>query len=1057
MAQRAPAKVNVSLLSSVNVKVSNNITVKDYYKSIFSNSINYTSDPAEYSASLIPNNSEKNKDNNKTPVTPKYLVSATQPGNPSLILLGDAIICKPSTPNFATDWLNLFRATLPNYGINILATSNWKNGAGPGWMDGIGNGTNINFSYPRSGNTLGGQVQQFSGNLPNGTATTNVWIPSTEGNGQNNNSICGFKEVNTAGIYKYRQDGGGQLNSAFKLNVNQPFSIKYLINQLSPELTYVESGSSSEDTNDTQGRLIITWGSGNYSLQIFSDNSIKLLVNNVQIGDTQKIPVTSDINQMRQITVYPLGNFIYVYGGIPSTNHTINRRYVAFDLKKAANIPSSTVNANFDCGSAYFDFSPVIHYTSGSITSPLIGVGAAVASNVFQCSYIGKFGVGTRPNPITFPDQNDTTKLYSYYSLYSITANVNLQQTNVYTYTLSLNVPTNVNSNAINAQVQAAHQAVVQAFQSNIAGMQAGTTTQAQAVANTNTAINTFNNTFTNAMSSAFSTNGLSSAGNQSIFGIQFANGTGGSAGADAVYQTAQNAFGFFGSTPSASPSGAVFSNDYLTNVINSIFGTGGQMDSVSKHLAQTVASAAIAAVQSNIYSPAVFLSQLTLIVASQNVDLAPNPQIDNCDVMSISINQAVEQNKGTIVLNNRNACDKTGVSKGKYTWIKGQNNFCGVKPIQVQLGYADNAGLNTVFTGFIADRQYSRDSSNSSICTLELEDATKMLRESFAVNLPYFDGWCNLGVIYYLAKEAGFTDDQILLDQNPVDGTGKVRIRDLLTGNPDTFTGGCFEGHLNDNPPGGFGLGGDYLHMTLPLAIAGPESPNYNFNFGTSLWDCMQRIREFSNFYLYANNFGNILYTPPKQALKQSNKTFVEVDTVGAFNEIKKRLDVDLNTAELRNGVIVAGITFLPNKDGIVGGEWSTHFHKQMIAGFPTDIGDAAFAPWRKIIFLRNPKWEDPNLARLACSELLRRVTRQRVTSAFDAWGQKDLFPYHLISIDESLTNETGAGLNNPYVVASHTISANTQDWLLNSSINVESFDSAAANYDPNLSSVRE
>ena len=1055
MPARAPAKVNVSLLSSVNVKVSNNITVKDYYKAIFSNSNYYTIDPKAYSSSLITTSNEKDKSANKNPTNPKFLISPLGLGDigagPSLILLGDAIICTPSAPFFASEWGNIWRATLPNYGTNIMVLSNFKHGQGPGWVD--TDDGQIQGAFSRGGNTVNGQIISRSNGLANGTSSSNMWIPDTEEGGKTT-VIGDFYEIPETGIHKWSTDAGAGLTSDFSLNTNQPFSFKYKISTVSPEYSISASSSSSTNPTKPQGSIRMIWGANNYYLEVFADNSIQLNINGNNVGSVQTVPTVADKNGMKQLTVYPLGNYIYVYGGIPSTNATINKQYVVFNLNQAVNIPASKITAYFDCGGAYFDFSPIVHYNSGSLTSPLIGNGQNTSSSIFQCSYIGKFGVGTRPLPITFPDSGDSDKLYSYLNGCSINATINKQQNNSVTYTLTLNVASPFNN--VQQQIQQAHQAVEQAFQTAIAGMQNGTVTQAQATASTNAAISSFNQTYTNLLSSPFNSGGLGNVGNPfTIAG----NAVGG------LYTSAQNAFGFFGSTPSASGgtgANGAFTNDYLTNVINGIFGSGGLMDTAAKSLTKTVNSAIIASTIGNVYSPAVFYSQLTLVVPPVSVDLAPNPQIDNCDVMSIQVNQAVEQNKASITLNNRNACDKAGVARGKYTWIKGQNNFCGIKPITVQLGYADNSALNTVFTGYVSDRQYSRDSSNNSVCTLDCEDVSKKLRESWAVNLPFFDGWCQLAVIYYLAKEAGFADNEILLDEDPATGANAITIRSLLTGNPDTFTGGCFEGHLNDNPPGGYGgLGGDYLHMTLPLAVLGQESPNYNFNFGTSLWDCMQKIREFSNFYLYANNFGHIIYSPPKQALRSTTKTFVEVDTVGNYNEIKRRLDVDLNTNELRNGVIVGGITFIPNKDAPGGfGEWSTHFHKQMIAGFPSDVGDAAFAPYSKLVFLRNPKWEDVNLARLACSEILRRVTRQRITATFDAWGQNAIFPYHIININESLTNETGVGLNSPngYVVAAHTLKASTENWTLDSTLNVESYDPATGAYDPNLpSSSRE
>jgi len=461
------------------------------------------------------------------------------------------------------------------------------------------------------------------------------------------------------------------------------------------------------------------------------------------------------------------------------------------------------------------------------------------------------------------------------------------------------------------------------------------------------------------------------------------------------------------------------------------------------------------ASVLGNIYSPAVYMSQIFFLQDLETINYNPSPDIDNCDVLGINVSQAVEGSSATITLNNRkDLANCTFASGGKYTHREGKDTFTGIKPIKIELGY--NNRMYRVFTGYVTNYKYTRTGVAQSTVELSCEDRSKKLKEQYAVNLPFFDGWCQLASMYYLARYAGLADNEFYLYQNPVTGAGPT-IASLVAGNKNIMQGGCFEGHINQSLPssGQQGVSSDYLHMRLPMALVmAGDSPNYAFQMGTPIWNCMEEIRSFSNWYLYFNNWGNLVYGPPKLIVDNINQTFKEVADCGDFNEITRSLSVEYNTADTRNYVFLQGLTWLGPKIGTPGGEkgqWAPHISVGAKDGWPNDQSDFAHCPWRRAAFMRNPKWEDVRLLQLAASEMLRRTTRFRGVESFDSWGHPELFPYHVISIDESSRDETGInGVD--VIVAAHNLSINASDLLLTSQFSCETLDQTAIDYDPNL-----
>lgn len=1044
--------MDVKILDTTKVKTYNDVTIKDMYSSLLSNREFYTADSVEYGNSLQEGAPANDKNNTASVRHPKFLIR-------NCTLIGNAVIATPGTPNF-----DVFPARLSNYtGANGGANSiggTVESLSDLEWVDEIRADGSF-YAYTRMGNALNPELVQI-GNIDKTTgkitAQSNAWLPEHDGGGD----ISGFKETSSEGILKYEGNRlEDNIKSEFSLQKNQPFALRLGIfdfTEVQKLAMLSEVGFRPEDfqlgaipeakafSEVGVPRVNIIFGGNRYKLTVFQNKKIRLFLDGKQVGDDFSLPGNSENAQrgLIDIVVYPLGNILYVYSGTLSTEATLKRHYAAFTFPDPVDVPSGPIILNFKCGKGKFNFSPVVHNASGTITSPFIGLPFAPDNTIFNPCYVGKFGVGARESPISFPEDNDRNKVFSYLKDSSIEYAFTSVSEKIYTYTLTINPNRdNATQEALISELEKTYQQGMRDIETSIATNQAnvknGSITASQAVTNIGATVQTTAAAMLDKsnqnLSQLFRNLQVPSEPTSLINGIEV--------DLLGILETASNQLSNGSFTAAGSTMGKV-----TTKAKNA--------------LKKSTTYQKIVKANQNIYSPAVFFSQVIFKKDLEDVNMSPNPQIENSDVMQVTVNQAVESQTATIVLNNRNFCGTGDDSKGRYTYIPGMNNFCGVKPVQIKIGYKgeqSGAKLPIVFTGYITRRNYSRAASNQSIVTCTCEDASKKAKEQFAVNLPFFDGWCSLAVMYYLAKQAGYADDEILLDQDPRTGT-KTRIRDLLVGDPDTFTGGCFDGHVNEDPPGIGDLAGSYLHMTLPLAsVFAKEEPNYNFAFGTPLWTCMQRVREFNNFYLYANNFGNIVFGPPKKVVKEVDFEYREVDIERLYNEYQDRLDVDYDTSDTRNMVFMQGQTFVGNinaagKESL--GQWVPHIHIKRKPNFPNDIGDHSFSPWIRYAFMRNPKWEFPSLTALAAEEIFRRLVRLKAQESFSAWGNSGLFPYDIITLRENLANETGIE-GTDVIIAAHTLSVSSDNFQPKSSFTCETVDRASINYDATLVQLRE
>ncbi len=467
-------------------------------------------------------------------------------------------------------------------------------------------------------------------------------------------------------------------------------------------------------------------------------------------------------------------------------------------------------------------------------------------------------------------------------------------------------------------------------------------------------------------------------------------------------------------------------------------------------------------------YSPAVYRVDYWANSPNVEVDMDPTPQIDNADVRQITISENVENSTCSILLNNRVSSParhrKVG---GRYTYpdpFNTKSNFCGVKPITVKLGYKGEdteVGPITRFSGFVVERQYSRPNSSESNVILSCVDRKKQLQESYACNLPIYDGWCHLAVMYDLAREAGFTDDQILFYQDPVDGEDIIRIYDILINaesDPGTKSGACFDGHPEKFPDGipgrflGETIPGEYLHgkvSTAPLL----SPPKWMFEMGTSIWDCMMRVRAYTHFLLFVNNFGNIVYCPPHYYYAASEQlTFREMpETPGDFNEVQSAMTLTLSTENTRGGVVVGGL--IPIGKDVTDTVLTPTYQILRDSNWPNNVADHAYAPWMRWVFDRDPMIADPTRLAFKASELYRRVTRDMRTVSFETWGNPQVHPYQIIRVIER-SGEFGNPSGSPdegalYIVSSvtHTL---TEDKTYSTHIDAEIFQPGSYTFGP-------
>lgn len=438
------------------------------------------------------------------------------------------------------------------------------------------------------------------------------------------------------------------------------------------------------------------------------------------------------------------------------------------------------------------------------------------------------------------------------------------------------------------------------------------------------------------------------------------------------------------------------------------------------------------------IYSPRVYKIQARLRPRTVTVNMDPDPQIDNTDVIKIDVDMASEGSSATVVLNNRNLDHCPPRAGGKYL----QAGFVGVKPIQIKYGITGDGALSTRFTGYITNRSFSLGGKGTKpTVTLHCEDVSIKAKNTYAVNLPIFDGWCQLGAFYYLAKEAGYSDDEIVFDRH-----GNTKLTSLLQGDIENMTGGCFAGHA-----GGIVQQSEVLHAPLPMP-AHKEQPYYMFSMGTTIWNCMQEIRKFSGFYLFPNHLGQLVYAQPDTVFSGSlssavsgygsnsggsSGAFIEQggQKIGASNtarfaEVQNLLSVKHEPIRSKNHVVIIGYTFGGKESSVPIG--NPFFEVQSDKDWPNNVTNPNYIPWKAVTILREPHWNDSARIAFIAAETFRRSNRPFMYASWSSFGQAAILPYDEVTIDESLSAETGiTGQNIVVTSVRDSLDANTMSFF--------------------------
>ena len=214
--------------------------------------------------------------------------------------------------------------------------------------------------------------------------------------------------------------------------------------------------------------------------------------------------------------------------------------------------------------------------------------------------------------------------------------------------------------------------------------------------------------------------------------------------------------------------------------------------------------------------------------------------------------------------------------------------------------------------TGFLWNPVFSRDSNGQGVVTLEFVGHDQIVNDEICIGTPMYDGWCSLYAIYDLLKRVGFSDDQILLYQDPRNSGDKARFVDITN---FTSLAGC--------------RGGRCDHYILEYG-AWQGEPVYMFEDGTAIAEAVKKIAEAEGAWFFFNNYGNFIYLTPvaiysqfpstdartisQAPYGQLQKTFREVPSFSysdedAYNEIRRQLQVAQPIDDRRNAVYVQGL----------------------------------------------------------------------------------------------------------------------------------------------------
>lgn len=478
-----------------------------------------------------------------------------------------------------------------------------------------------------------------------------------------------------------------------------------------------------------------------------------------------------------------------------------------------------------------------------------------------------------------------------------------------------------------------------------------------------------------------------------------------------------------------------------------------------------------------------------TPMVVASDLVLRPNPktisnltqsgtiQIKKNDVLATTVSQSVEGCTATISLQNRVSESGGGYTGGRYNYTNGHR---GIKPITIKarqditgtsVVVAGSSEFETLFKGFITERTPHRDGGGGSQVEFQCEDVSLRMKSVRGFNMPIFDGYCHLAMIYWLATEAGFTDDEILFYQSPLDETDNITLAQVMAevGNDNAaMRGPCWQGHVKGWPGASssgsrFGVPSEFMHQLIPNAMF-RENPYFMPQMGTELWNVASDMAtRVSGWFLYANAFGNIVYQPDLAALNlkkrglmpghnaEAIETFTDfsfyeqAQSPGQYHEIQNSFAGHLSTKDSRNSVVIVGLTPIGKEE-----ESAMVWPMVVVAredGWPDNASSSVnWQPWVNSVFLQNSDFNDITLMKDNANFLLKRLQRPFFTARIGLWGQLKLKPYELVTVNEDGgkygTNNNEVIGTKSYIVIGVTHEFQAGKLIYTSSAELELFD---------------
>lgn len=422
--------------------------------------------------------------------------------------------------------------------------------------------------------------------------------------------------------------------------------------------------------------------------------------------------------------------------------------------------------------------------------------------------------------------------------------------------------------------------------------------------------------------------------------------------------------------------------------------------------------------------------NRFTPFLFEVNVQIGPDRQpirrfnqvaISSEFVEAASLTSTTEEITGSITVNNfggrfRNV---TGVHGCAIDTGWHYNNEQTLAPSPVGRAYGFN--LYRKFTGYFQKTARSRTGPTDSKIQMPLISRDQQAKDAIAVNLPIFDGACEIYSFLEIFYRAGCLDDpsEPVRVFNPTTRrTSTVYTIPGILAWQDPWSGRYQTLRNYWKNFGGYDPGssrecrlGLCNHPILPSSTWN-AAPKIKFELGTSLWDCALELRKWTLPWLFYNNWGNcVIFYNIQPDLRnimynwfsQPIGTFREIPQSTPFEELGYNgfhsLGLDLDVENVRNALLAMGL----DEDNLV----------PLLSVFKSDLrnGDAFnYIPWYKWVnpIPRSPFWSTIEHVNRVALNLYLRARRPRPEVNFTSWGQPAVFPYTLVELIEG-TSEPG------------------------------------------------